>query len=118
MAKKIAKNKEITNKDLARMIGGLDGRIGGLDKSLGSRIDSLDKKLDVRITRLESYTKEGFDALNNKMDTVDARLSNHIEGLGRRIDDMADNKVSRISYKELESRVVVLESKVLPKSKR
>ncbi|MDD5720823.1 MAG: hypothetical protein PHT16_00015 [Candidatus Pacebacteria bacterium] len=103
MKKKIAKKEEVTNTDLGRMMQGL-----------GSGI----KSLDLRISRMESYMKEGFTSLDNKVDHIDARLSNQIEGLGRRMDDFADNKVSRITYKELEHRVITLESKVLPKAKK
>ena len=81
-------------------------------------IEALGKGLDLRITRLESYMREGFSSLDSKLEHVDARLSNQIEGLGRRIDDLADNKVSRISYRELEKRVLVLESKIFSKSKK
>ena len=100
MKKKVGKKEEVTNKDLMHAIG------------------NLGKNLDVRIARLESYMKEGFNSLDNKIDHVDARLSNHMEGLGRRIDGLADNKVSRISYRELESRVVALESKILHKTRK
>lgn len=81
-------------------------------------ITTLGSVLDIRITKLESYMKEGFASLDTKIEHVDARLSNQIEGLGRRVDDFADNKVSRITYKELEHRVIVLESKILPKAKK
>ncbi len=100
MRKKVTKKEEVTNKDLGRMITTLGGT------------------LDLRITKLESYLKEGFNSLDNKIEHVDVRLGNQIEGLGRRIDDLADNKVSRITYKELEHRVLVLELKVLPKAKK
>ena len=107
MKKKVVKKEEVTNKDLAVMLGGLD-----------TKVTNLGKHLDVRITRLESYMKQGFDSLDNKIDYVDIRFANQFEGLGRRIDDLADNKVSRISYKELESRVLVLESMILQKAKK
>ena len=100
MKKKVVKKEDLSNKDLGRMI-----------TTLGS-------VLDIRITKLESYMKEGFASLDTKIEHVDARLSNQIEGLGRRVDDFADNKVSRITYKELEHRVIVLESKILPKAKK
>ena len=103
MKKMFPKKEETTNKDLARMIQGLGSGVRGLD---------------LRIAKLEDYMKEGFDLLNNKVDHVDARLSNQLEGLGRRMDDFAENKISRIIYKELESRVVALESKVLTKIKK
>lgn len=118
MKKKENKKEELTKKDLAQMLGGFENRINSkiddLGKSLGSKIQAL----ELRITKLESYMKEGFNSLNNKIDEVDARLSHQIEGLGRRIDDLADNKISRMTYKELESRVIILESKVLPKTKK
>ncbi len=103
MKKKVGKKEELTTTDLGRMIQGLGSGIKGLD---------------LRISKMESYMKEGFASLNNKVDHVNARLSNQIEGLGRRMDDFADNKVSRMTYKELEHRVLVLESKILPKTKK
>ncbi len=103
----MSKKEQLTKGDLAQMLGGL-----------GSKIDDLGKGLDLRISKLESYMKEGFSSLDHKIDHVDARLSNQMEGLGRRMDDFTDNKVSRITYKELERRVLFLESKVLPKSKK
>jgi len=142
MKKKVGKKEEITNKDLAQMLKGiganivsldtkvvsldtkvvsLDTKVGSLDTKVGgldTKINNLGKNLDIRITRLENYMKEGFNLLDNKIEHVDARLSSQIEGLGRRMDDFADNKVSRIHYKELESRVMALESRVLPKIKK
>lgn len=98
--KKVVKKEDVTNKDLAQMIG------------------NFGKNLDLRISKLESYMKEGFNSLDNKVDYVDARISHQIEGLGKRMDDFSENKVSRISYKELESRVMVLELRVLPKIRK
>lgn len=114
MKKKVIKRKEITSKDLGQMIQGLGSGI----KSIDSKVENLGKSLDLRISRLESYVKEGFNSLDNKIDHIDARLSNQIEGLGRRIDDFAENKVSKITYKELENRIIVLESKILSKTKK
>ena len=128
--KKIVGGKgEFTKKDLAQMLGslrsnigsdikGIDSKIDTLGKGLDSKIDNLGQTLDIRISKLESYMKEGFDTLSDKVDHVDARISNQIEGLGRRIDDLADNKVSKITYKDLEQRVLALELKVLPKARK
>ena len=71
MKKGGSKKEGLTKKDLAQMLG-------SLGSGLGSKIDNLGKSLDVRITRLESYMKEGFDSLSNKVDYVDTRLSNKI----------------------------------------
>jgi hypothetical protein len=100
MKKKIMKKGEITNKDLAQMIG------------------TLGKGLDLRISKLESYIEEGFYSLNNKVDYIDTRFSNQIEGLNKRIDNFAENKASLFSYKELENRIIALEMKILSKSKK
>lgn len=112
------KKGEITNKDLAQMIGtlgkGLDSKVGNLD----SKIDNLGKSLNFRISKLESYIEEGFHSSNNKIDYIDTRFSNQIEGLNKRIDNFAENKVSMFSYKELENRVIVLEMKILSKNKK
>lgn len=102
MKKKVVK-KEVTNKDLAQMIQGFGSDFKGLD---------------LRISKLENYLKEGFNSLDNKIDYVDLRISNQIEGLGRRIDNLAENKVSKLIYKELENRIIILESKILTKTKK
>jgi hypothetical protein len=65
---------------------------------------------------MESYMKEGFASLDNKIEHIDERLSQNITGLNRRVDDLAENKTSRITYKELEHRVGVLEKSILKKS--
>jgi len=124
--KKLGNNEGLTKKDLAQMLGsvesGLSSKIEGLGKSFDSKfdskIDNLGKTLDIRITRMENYMKEGFSALDNKVEYLDTHLSYQIEGLGRRIDDLADNKVAKITYRELEHRVLALESKILTKSKK
>jgi len=77
MKKKVGKKSEVTNSDLAQMLG-------TLGSGFNSKIDNLGKTLDVRITRLENYMREGFDSLDKKIDYVDARVSNQFEGMGRR----------------------------------
>ena len=103
MKKKVTKKEEVTNQDLGRMMRGLGSGVKGLD---------------LRISKLESYVREGFNSLDNKLEHIDVRLSGQIEGLGRRMDDFADNKISLLTYKGLEHRVLVLESRVLPKAKK
>ena len=91
MKKKIGKKEEVTNKDLAQMLG-------SMNVGLNSKIDNLGKTLDIRITRLESYMKEGFNSLDSKIDHIDTRLHNYIEGLNRRMDDFALFKKDFPSY--------------------
>lgn len=98
MKKKAVKKEDLTNQDLAKMIG------------------TLGKSLDLRISKMESYMKEGFASLDNKIEHIDERLSQNITGLNCRVDDLAENKASRITYKELEQRVGVLEKSILKKS--
>ncbi|MES3032206.1 MAG: hypothetical protein V4699_03115 [Patescibacteria group bacterium] len=114
MRRKLSKREGLTKKDLTQILGVVGGNISSKIDHLGSGI----KSLDLRISKLESYLKEGFESLDHKIENVDTRLSYQIEGLGRRIDDFADNKISRMAYKELENRVVLLESKILTKTKR
>jgi len=84
MNKKVSKKEEVTTRDLAQMLGAFGSSLNFKIDNLDSKIDRLWKNLDLRITKLENYMKEGFDSLNNKIEYVDARLSNQIEGLGRR----------------------------------
>ena len=85
MKKKGAK-KKMTIDDLAIVIA---GSFSGLEERLTNKIDGLD----------------------NKLEGVKDRLA----GTNKRIDDFAETKVSKITYKELEKRVGVVEKKLVDK---
>jgi hypothetical protein len=95
--KKTSKNEAITKGEMATMLG------------------TLTKTLDLRFSRVESYMKQGFENLDNKIEHIDERLSQNITGLNRRVDDLAENKIAKVTYKELEHRVGALEKRVFKK---
>lgn len=97
------------------------------------------KKTKVTIDKLASIMKDGFSRVNKKIDnTVDLidklaastlksfnrleentatktdieGLKGQIQGLGKRIDDFAENKISKIVFKELDHRVGFMEEKL------
>ena len=106
--KKLAKKSVVSLESLAKMV------VEGFKRG-ETKIESFESKLDIRITRLESYMKEGFDSLSDKVDHVDERSSYQMENIGRRIDDIAENKVSKLQYRDLEKRIALLESKLVHK---
>ena len=103
MKKKLDKNPELA--DIAKMLQEQSKQITLVEHSLGTKIDNLEK-----------YMKQGFETLNDKIDTIDEHAEYMIRGLDRRLDTFIDDKVSKIEYKELTKRVSVLES-YIPKTK-
>jgi hypothetical protein len=61
-------------------------------------------------------TKEDLKNLEARMatkeDIKDMATKTDIEGINKRIDDFAETKVSKITYKELENRVQKIEAKI------
>jgi len=80
------------------------------------------KKKEKKITNtelLESINRS-FSKVEEKIDTIDVKvekLANHIEKIDKRIDDFAENKVSKINFKELNHRVSFIEEKLVIKNK-
>ena len=80
------------------------------------------KKKEKRITNaelLESINRS-FSKVEAKIDTVDTKVSGletKLEGVTKRIDDLAETKVSKVTYKELEHRVGFIEEKLELKAK-
>ena len=52
-----------SSRDLARILG-------TMNVGFNSKIDNLGKSIDVRVTRLESYIKEGFNSIDSKVAPV------------------------------------------------
>ena len=59
-------------------------------------------------------TKEDLENLEKRMATkTDIEgLKDQIHGVNKRIDDFAENKISKVAYKELENRVQKIEAKL------
>lgn len=72
------------------------------------------RKKDKEITNaelLESINRS-FSKVEEKIDTKFEELKTKIEGTNKRIDDFAENKVSKITFKELDNRVGFVEEKL------
>ena len=66
-----------------------------------------------RITE-KMATKEDLANLENRMATKDdiEEVKTKIEGLGRRVDDLSDNRVKYTEFNSLKKRVDILEKKI------
>ena len=72
------------------------------------------KKKEKKITNTEllKSINRSFSKVEEKIDTIDIKveeLKSQIEGVDKRIDDFAENKVSKINFKELDHRVSFIE---------
>lgn len=75
------------------------------------------KKKGKKITNTEllDSINRSFSKVEEKIDTIDLKveeIKNKLEGVDKRIDDFAETKVSKTTYKELETRVGVVEKKL------
>ena len=64
-----------------------------------------------RITE-KMATKEDLANLENSMATNIEEVKTKIEGLGRRVDDLSDNRVKYTEFNGLKKRVDILEKKI------
>ena len=60
----------------------------------------------------DTVTKDDIKDMATKEDIKDMATKTDIEGLEKRIDDFAETKVSKITYKELQNRVQKIEAKI------
>ena len=78
----------------------------------------MNNKKDKKITNIEllESINRSFSNIEKKMatkdDIKDMATKTDVERLEKRIDDFAETKVSKISYKELENRVQKIEAKI------
>ena len=83
------------------------------------------KSIKMTIDKLAIMVAKGFEGVATKEDlkNLEARMATKedikdmatktdIEGINKRIDDFAETKVSKITYKELENRVQKIEAKI------
>jgi len=78
----------------------------------------MNNKKDKKITNIEllESINRSFSNIEKKMatkdDIKDMATKTDVERLEKRIDDFAETKVSKITYKELENRVQKIEAKI------
>jgi|GEM_PF-5812802 len=74
---------------------------------IADSFDGLEKRLTNTFKKELGDVKEDIEGVKKEMEGV----KNQLAGTNRRIDDFAETKVSKITHKELESRVIFLEKK-------
>ena len=76
------------------------------------RSDRMEVMLKKDIDNLAVAVARGFSATHTEIHDVEESLKNKIQGVERRIDDIADNKATREQLKSLDLRVVKIEKKI------
>ena len=110
--KKEAKTKRMTMDKLA-----------GLVKTGFNRVDKKFDHIEDLVDKLAVSALKGFERLEKKMATKDdikdmatkvdiEGLKTKVEGIDKRIDDFAETKASKITYKELANRVDFIEDRL------
>ncbi len=94
-----------TQKMLQMIINGQSS----LKSELLVRIEKLDKRLSDRIDGLESKMDKGFKEVDQKL----VKLTKRVANLGLQIAKLEDDAPTVEEFEKLESRVTVLEEKVL-----
>jgi tetrahydromethanopterin S-methyltransferase subunit G len=83
--------------------------IDRLAVSTAKGFENVDKRFEGVDKRFESVaTKDDFRSLDRKIEGIKDQL----EGTNRRIDHLAETRVSKVTYKELEGRVGIVETKL------
>jgi hypothetical protein len=80
--------------------------IEDLALSMNKGFKRVENLIEKRIDGLAISTAKGFESVKNQL-----------EGVSKRIDDFAENKVSKINFKELGHRVSFIEEKLAIKNK-
>ena len=79
-------------------------------------IDNLAIVMAGSFSGLEERMTEKIDGVENKLEGIIKKeiegVKDQLAGTNKRIDDFAETKVSKITYKELEKRVGVVEKKL------
>jgi hypothetical protein len=110
--KKVAKKRMTIDKLATEMRAGFSG----VNKRIDTTVDLID--------RLAVSTAKGFEHTATKDDLKELRVEikgdiegvkDQLSGTNRRIDHLAETKVSKVTYKELDSRVGVVERKLAVK---
>lgn len=113
--KKGTKTKKITLEAIADLIK------TGNDTLSRQITQKLSKKIDDKIDGLAIIVANSFEGMEERLtknlteeiQSVEEKLTTKIEGLGKRIDDLAENKVSKIAFKEIETTVSAIKKKLI-----
>lgn len=89
--------------------------IEDLALSMNKGFKRVENLIEKKIDGLAISTAKGFESVDKRFDEVkeDTKgVKNQLEGVSKRIDDFAENKVSKITFKELDHRVSFVEKKL------
>jgi hypothetical protein len=103
MIKKNKKSKMTIDKLAVIMKAGFNG--------VNKKIDHVEDLVD----KLATSTLKGFEDVYKNINGVKNEVEgvkNQLQGTNKRIDDFAENKVSKTAFKELENRVGFIENKL------
>ena len=109
----------VTLEDIARKFDGIDSRFNDMDSKFSIRFDGVDKRFD----DMDRKFSVKFDAVNTEISDLteimkwsfgklDQKIDLRFGDLEKRIDYLADNKVSYKEHDELDGRVSKIESKI------
>ncbi len=133
MKKKEEKNKEVTLETILEKIDdvfhSVNVKLTSIDLKLNEhdlqfqkmarRSDRMEVMLKKDIDNLAIATARGFSEVHKEMQDmhtelqdIEERLTNKIQGVERRIDDIADNKANREQLKLIDLRVLKIEKKI------
>ena len=111
--KKEIKTKKITIDQFAIL---MKAGFSSVNKKINNAVDLVDKLAISTAKGFENTaTKEDIKRLENDIEGVKKNIEgvkNQLEGTNKRIDDFAESKVSKITFKELDNRVGFMEEKL------
>lgn len=91
-------------KQFERRFDALDGRLDTLDQKVSSNTEAIES--------LARMTQEGFARVDSKIDKLEATTTNRINGLERRIDDLAGTRPRTEIIDNIHTRLDRIEAKV------
>ena len=89
--------------------------IENLALSMNKGFKRVENLIEKKIDGLAISTAKGFESVDKRFDEIkeDTKgVKNQLEGVSKRIDDFAENKVSKITFKELDHRVSLVEERL------
>ena len=104
--------KKITLEIIADSITKLGKRIDQSIIKLNKKIDYSSTKLDEKIDQLAVATARGFEEVNERINNTERTLSGKIEGIDKRIDDLALNMANKDEVYHLTQRMDKVERKI------
>ncbi|OHA32282.1 MAG: hypothetical protein A2928_03815 [Candidatus Taylorbacteria bacterium RIFCSPLOWO2_01_FULL_45_15b] len=108
--KKSSANEELRN-IVIRGFKAVDKKYEDLAVMVARGFDAVDKRFEQVDKRFEQVDKK-FDGVDRRFDILESKLSQKIDGLTNRIDDLALNRATREEVKILEHRIGRIEEKI------